>query len=287
MGLSFAVGFLMLVGKVGAWWITGSAAILSDAIESVIHVAAVTFAAFSLWLSQRPASERHPYGYERIAFFSAGAEGALIIVAAAAIITAAAEKWIRGIELESLGVGTAIVAGAGALNAVLGLYLVRLGKLGNSIILEANGKHVLTDSWTSVGVLAGLGMVMWTGWKPFDPICAIGVALNILWSGGNLVYRSALGLLDYADPGVASELTVKLNRLAHEHGISWHNLRFRATGKRTIAEVHLLFPASRPIGEAHQTATLIEEQLESEFGAPLEVITHLEAEEDHDLRHAH
>jgi cation diffusion facilitator family transporter len=285
MGLSLTVGAVMLVAKVGAWWITGSSAILSDAIESVIHVAAVAFAAFSLWLSARPASERHPYGYERIAFFSAGAEGALIIVAAASIIATAVQKWIQGIELESLGVGTAIVAGAGALNAVLGFYLVRTGKKRNSIILEANGKHVLTDSWTSLGVLSGLGLVMWTGWKSFDPICAIAVALNILWSGGNLVYRSALGLLDYADPGVASELTVKLNRLAHASGISWHNLRFRGTGKRTIAEVHLLFPSTLPIGEAHEKATAIEEQLEKEFGTPLEVITHLEAEEDHELRH--
>lgn len=286
MGLSFVVGFFMLVGKVGAWWITGSSAILSDAIESVIHLAAVTFAAFSLWLSQRPASDRHPYGYERIAFFSAGAEGALIIVAAVAIIYAAVDKWIHGIELASLGMGTAIVAGAGLLNAILGFYLVHLGRRNRSIILEANGKHVLTDSWTSLGVLGGLGLVMWTGWKPFDPICAIAVALNIVWSGGNLVYRSALGLLDYADPGVSTDLTVKLNRLAQEHGITWHNLRFRATGKRTIAEVHLLFPAARPIGEAHQIATLIEEQLENDFGSPLEVITHLEPEEDHDLRHS-
>lgn len=285
MGLSFAVGLLMLGGKVGAWWITGSAAILSDAIESVIHVAAVSFAAFSLWLSQRPASDRHPYGYERIAFFSAGAEGALIIVAAAAIIFAAVDKWLRGIQLDSLGLGTLIVAGAGALNAVLGFYLVRLGRSRGSIILEANGKHVLTDSWTSLGVLVGLGLVMWTGWKPFDPICAIAVALNILWSGGGLVYRSALGLLDYADPGVATDLTVRLNRLAAEYGVVWHNLRFRTTGKRTIAEVHLLFPASTPIGDAHELATSIEARLEADFGAPLELITHLEAQEDHELRH--
>lgn len=285
MGLSLAVGFLMLAGKAGAWWITGSAAILSDAIESVIHVAAVAFAAFSLWLSQRPASDRHPYGYERISFFSAGAEGALIIVAAAAIIAAAADKWIHGIQLEELGLGTAIVASAGALNAGLGLYLVRLGKRRRSLILEANGKHVLTDSWTSLGVLLGLGLVMTTGWKPFDPICAVLVALNILWSGGGLVYRSALGLLDYADPDVATDLTVKLNRLAAEHGIQWHNLRFRATGKRTIAEVHLLFRSTVPIGEAHELATIIERRLETEFATPLEVITHLESEEDHELRH--
>ncbi len=287
MGFSLSVGFLMLAGKAAAWWVTGSAAILSDAIESVIHVAAVAFAAFSLWLSQRPASERHPYGYERIAFFSAGAEGALIIVAAAAIIVAAVEKWIHGIQLEELGLGTGIVAVAGALNAGLGVYLVRLGKRRKSIILEANGKHVLTDSWTSLGVLLGLGLVMATGWKPFDPICAIAIALNIVWSGGDLVYRSALGLLDYADPDVATELTVKLNRLAAEHGIQWHNLRFRATGKRTIAEVHLLFQPDLPIGAAHATATRIEQRMEREFGSPLEVITHLEPEGDHETGQVH
>jgi len=159
MKLSLAVGVLMLVGKGAAWWITGSAAILSDALESVVHVVAVGFAAFSLWLSMRPATKRFHYGYERISFFSAGFEGAMIIVAAIAIIAVAVQKWIAGLSLEQLGFGTWLVAGAGALNGALGWYLIYTGKSTGSLILVANGKHVLTDCWTSAGLGVGLLLV--------------------------------------------------------------------------------------------------------------------------------
>ena len=201
MRLSLAFGVLMLVGKVGAYLLTGSAAILSDAAESVIHVVAVAFAAFSLRLSTRPADERFRYGYERITFFSAGFEGAMIILAAIFIIAAAVQKWLAGLQLQNLGMGALFVLAASLINAGLGWYLVRTGRRTHSLILEANGKHVLTDSWTSFGVVGGLALVLLTGWKPFDPLCAIAVAINILWSGGHLVWRSATGLMDYADPG--------------------------------------------------------------------------------------
>jgi cation diffusion facilitator family transporter len=170
MCLSLAIGVLMLAGKVAAYLLTGSAAILSDAAESVIHVVAVAFAAFSLRVSARPADRKFPFGYERIAFFSAGFEGALIILAAVGIIIVSIQKWIAGIPLERLGEGSLLIVGAAALNAALGLYLVRVGKQNQSLILEANGKHVLTDSLTSFGVLVGLALVHVTGWKPFDPL---------------------------------------------------------------------------------------------------------------------
>ncbi|MBI3894415.1 MAG: cation diffusion facilitator family transporter, partial [Acidobacteria bacterium] len=176
MGLSLVVGLFMLVGKWIAYAITGSAAIFSDAAESVVHVVAVGFAAYSLWLSSKPANSRFPYGYERISYFSAGFEGALIILAAAVIIYQAIQRWLAGLILMNLGLGTMVVLAAALVNAGLGAYLVIKGRKNNSLILEANGKHVLTDSWTSFGVVGGLCLVLLTGWKPFDPLFAIAVA---------------------------------------------------------------------------------------------------------------
>ncbi|MCW5978397.1 MAG: cation transporter [Bryobacteraceae bacterium] len=281
MRLSVAFGVVMLAGKTAAYLITGSAAILSDAAESVIHVVAVSFAAFSLWLSAKPADRRFPFGYERITFFSAGFEGALIILAAIVIIYAAIRKWLAGLPLENLGAGALLVLGASVINAGLGLYLLRVGRRSNSLILEANGKHVLTDSWTSFGVVAGLGLVMLTGWKPFDPLCAIAVALNILWSGGNLVWRSVGGLMDYSDPNVHRRVHTELNTLCSELGVICHAVRFRSTGTRLIVHVHLLFPYLTALGEAHRLATQVELQLPRRLDSPAEVVTHLESLEDH------
>ena len=285
MRLSLAFGFLMLAGKASAYLITGSSAILSDASESVVHVAAVVFAWFSLWLSLKPANSRYLYGFERISFFSAGFEGAMIVLAALFIIAVAIRKALTGIELANLGAGTLFTTGASLLNAALGWYLVRTGRRTGSLILEANGKHVLTDSWTSFGVVGGLCLVLWTGWKPFDPICAIAVALNILWSGGRLIWHSATGLLDSADPKAGNLLRQKLDAACEELGLQYHGVRFRSTGHRLMVEVHLLFAGSQTVGEAHRLATLLEERLVETLGQPTEVITHLEAQDDHEVVH--
>jgi cation diffusion facilitator family transporter len=285
MRLSLATGFVMLAGKVTAYALTGSTAILSDAAESVIHVAAVAFAAFALHLSERPATRQSPYGYERITFFSAGFEGGMIILAALAIIAAAVEKWLTGLTIDRLGLGTLLTLAAAIINLALGAYLVRTGRRRNSLILVANGQHVLTDSWTSFGVVAGLCLVLVTGWKPFDPLIAIAVALNILWSGGHLVRQSIRGLMDLPDPERAPQLHALVERIAAQTGITAHRLRFRDTGQRTIMSVHLLFPAALPMGEAHARATLFEQTLAAEAGFPLEILTHLESIEDHDRLH--
>ena len=219
MRISLAFGVLMLVGKMTAYFMTGSAAILSDAAESVIHVVAVAFAAFSLRLSTKPAEPSFLYGYERITFFSAGFEGAMIVLAATFILYAAIAKWRTGLQLENLGAGTLLVLAAGVMNAGLGWYLIRMGRRSQALILEANGRHVLTDSWTSFGVVAGLGLVLLTKWKPFDPLLAIAVAINILWAGGHLVWRSAVGLLDHSDPRVGKEIRGKLDTVCSEIGI--------------------------------------------------------------------
>ena len=281
MRLSLIFGFAMLAGKSAAWFLTHSSAIFSDAAESVIHVIAVGFASFSLRLSAKPASHQFLYGYERIAFFSAGFEGAMIVVAAIAILFESIREWLAGLQLERLGSGVALILMAGILNAGLGYYLIRTGRRTNSLILEANGKHVVTDSLTSFGVVAGLGLVMMTHWKPFDPLVAIVVAVNILWSGGRLVWRSAVGLLDYSDPETGRRIRERLDAICAELDVQYHGVRFRTTGYRQIIEVHLLFPRLTSVSDAHALATTIEERLPVELGMPAEIITHLEALEDH------
>jgi cation diffusion facilitator family transporter len=281
MTLSLMVGILMLLGKTAAYLMTGSSAILSDFAESVVHVIAVAFAAFSLRLSTRPASPTFLWGYERITFFSAGFEGAMIVLAAVWILVATIEKWLHGLHLEHLGSGVVLLLVAGILNAGLGLHLLRVGKRSHSLIVEADGKHVLTDSLTSFGVVAGLGIVMLTGWKPFDPLIAFVVAANILRSGGRLAWRSVAGLLDYSDPNEGKQIRVELDAICADLGLHYHGVRFRTTGYRQIIEVHLLFPQATPVGEAHRLATLLEERLPVELARPAEVVTHLESLEDH------
>ena len=283
--LSLVTGLVMLAGKWYAYGITGSAAILSDAAESVVHIAAVAFAAFSLWLSHQPADPSHPYGHEKISFFSAGTEGFLIILAAVFIIVESVKKLIGGVVLSNLDTGTAIVLGASAVNLALGLYLVRRGRKHRSLILEANGKHVLTDSWTSFGVVAGLGLTMLTGWLFFDPIVAILVALNILWSGGKLIRQSVGGLMDEGDPALERTLRGVLDAETARRGLQYHQLRYRQSGNTAWVEYHLLFPRNTLLGEAHRAGTEIELAVAGALGMHTQVISHLEPAEDHEEVH--
>jgi cation diffusion facilitator family transporter len=207
------------------------------------------------------------------------------MLAALFIIVAAIQKWIAGLELQNLGTGTLVTLAAAGINAALGLYLVRTGHRTGSLILEANGKHVLTDSWTSFGVVTGLLLVVWTGWKPFDPLCAIVVALNILWSGWELVMRSIGGLMDAADPALGRLLREKLDLVCAELGVQYHGVRFRSTGNRLRIELHLLFSRDVSVGQAHRLATALEERLPAALGMPAEVVTHLESAEDHQEIH--
>ncbi len=286
MKLSLGVGILMLVMKVYAFAITGSAAIFSDAAESVVHNFAVGFALFSLWFSTKPADRSHPYGHDKISYFSAGLEGTLIVFAAVIIIYAAVMKWMRGLELENLGVGILFTVAATVINAALGVFLIWRGKKYHSIILEANGHHVLTDSWTSLGVIVGLTLAKFTGWLPFDPICAILVACNILWAGFSLMRRSVGGLMDEADPKMDENLRAILDRETKKHGIAYHELRHRNAGRTTWVELHLLFPDETHIKTAHRVATEIERVVEREMKESVEVTTHLEPKVDHARVHA-
>ncbi|MDB5101475.1 MAG: cation diffusion facilitator family transporter, partial [Cyanobacteria bacterium RYN_339] len=206
MGLSLGVAVLMLVGKLGAWWLTGSSAILSDALEAVIHVAATVVAAWSLAFSRQPADPDHPYGHGKAAYFSAGFEGALIGGASIAILAVAGYALTHGPQLHELGAGVGIIAFLACVNAGLGAYLLHVGRTHNSLVLQANGKHVLADMWTSGGVVVGVLLVWATGKAWLDPIVAIGVGLNILWSAGELLRTSFHGLMDQADPDDTARL---------------------------------------------------------------------------------
>lgn len=281
MKLSLGVGICMLVMKMYAYFLTGSSAIFSDAAESVVHNLAVAFALYSQWYSNKPSDRSHLYGHEKIGYFSAGFEGTMIIAAALFIIVDAVHKWYAGLTLVNLTAGLWFTAAATVINALLGGYLVWLGRRQHSIIVEANGHHVLTDSWTSLGVIGGLLLVKFTGWLPFDPLCAIAVALNIIFAGVGLLRRSVAGLMDEADPVFDSAAHAALTEETARHGVTYHELRHRRAGPVTWMEVHLLFPDETQLQEAHRLATSIEEAVCRRLGPDVRVTTHLEPLEDH------
>lgn len=285
MRLSLGIGFFMLLMKTYAYLVTGSAAILSDAAESVVHVFAVSFAAYSFRLSLKPADLSHRYGHDRISFFSAGFEGAMIVLAALYIIYESIHKWMAGLELQNLDTGTVFVFLAVVINGGLGWYLVYQGKKHHSLVLEANGKHVLTDSWTSLGVVLALIMIRLTGWLPFDPILAIVLALNILLTGGKLIRRSVGGLMDESDPQIDRVIQSILERETEKYGIKFHGVRHRNAGNKVLIEFHLLFPEKDTIAQAHEKATKIEAEITKAFPVQAEVISHLEPLEGHDETH--
>jgi cation diffusion facilitator family transporter len=287
MNLSLVIGLLMFIMKTGAYLLTSSSAILSDAAESVVHVAAVAFAAYSLRLSYRAADEDHMYGHAKISFFSAGFEGAMIILAALYIVYESIYKWMHGLQLENLGTGAALLAIASVVNGGLGGYLVWLGRKNNSLILEADGKHVLTDCWTSMAVLVGLGLVLTTKWLPFDPICGIIVACNIFRSGAELVRSAFGGLMDTADPVAQAKLTEILDRETQSRRLSYHLLRHRNLGDAHWVEFHLLFPEGVSLTNAHRIATEIERVIETSLDPRAFVTTHLECASDHEVLHPH
>ena len=253
MRLSLALGLAMLIGRTTVYLLTHSAAIFSDAAESVVHVVAVGFASFSLRLSTRSASPQFLYGYERITFFSAGFEGAMIVVAAIAILYESIRKWIAGLQLEHLGAGALLILIAGLVNAGLGYYLVRTGRRTNSLILEADGKHVLTDSWTSFGVVGGLGLVLLTRWKPFDSLVAIAVAdwafRRDFETNGPSLYRLCQTMLqgwqrykDYPDSRVGERFAREVKKLSSAYNAAlWVMEReFKQVNRGVSEQIHKL-----------------------------------------------
>lgn len=259
--LSLIIGFLMFIFKTLAYLITDSTAIFSDAAESVVHVAATGMALYSIYLSAKPADEDHLYGHGNVEYFSAGVEGFLIILAAFTIIYSSIKDLIFGVETSSLDVGTIIIAIASVVNLLLGLFLVRKGKKTNSLILVADGKHVLTDSFTSFGVVFGLILVLITGIKVIDPIIAIFVAANILFTGYKLVRESIGGLMHETDKEMLSMIVEKLKSIRKDYWIDIHHLRFWKSGERVFIDFHLILPYYLSVKESHLEEEFIEKNL--------------------------
>lgn len=286
MRISLAVGLAFLVIKASGVWITGSVALLGDAAESVVHVFAVGFALFALHVTLKPADQSHPYGHAKIAFFSSGFEGAMILMASIFVGLEAARDIASGQpRIQSPVIALWITAVVVVTTGVLGLHLLRLGKRTRSIVLEANGKHVLTDCYTSIGVLVGLFLTWLTGWNYWDPVCALLVALNMFCGGINLVWRSFNGLMDRADPSITRQLTASIERETSARGLDFHAMRHRDLGDSHWVDMHLLFPANVSLRDAHRTATEIERAIAASFDHPLQLTTHLESLDDHDMLH--
>jgi cation diffusion facilitator family transporter len=276
MGWSLVVAVVLLVVKVTAAAMTGSAAIYSDAAESVVHVVAVAFAVWALRVALKPADKDHHFGHEKAEFMSAGFEGGMISVAALLIFYEAARQFWTGVQIENLGLGMWLTGGAAAVNLVLGFSLVAIGKRRGSPLLRANGMHVLTDVWTSAAVLGALVLIRLTGWLWWDPIVASLAAANILRTGLRLIRESYGGLMDRADPEVEAELRRMLDAETSARGLAWHNLRHRSSGRTQWVEFHLVFPDDTSVRDAHEAATAVERRVSESLGSKTRVISHLE-----------
>lgn len=286
MHVSLAVSLLMLAGKMTAWWLTGSTAFLADAAESVVHGVATGMAAFSLWLADRPADPSHPYGHGRIAYFSAGFEGALVLAAAGAVIWSGVHGLLYGTALTRLGDGLAIGAVLAAINLALGLALVRIGRKQNALILLANGQHVLSDMWTTVAALVGVLLVVITGVEWLDPVTALVIAMLIMVNGATLVLSSLGALMDRLDPTLRHRLFEALDAAIAAHAVeAYHQLRCRRVNDALWIDVHLLLSGEATVLDAHAEATRVEEAVAARFPEyRVHISSHLEPAE-HEAGH--
>jgi len=276
MGWSLGVAVVLLGAKVTAAVVTGSSAIYSDAAESVVHVLAVGFAVWALRMTLKPADEDHHFGHEKAGFLSAGFEGGMISVAALFIFYEAGKQLWTGVRLEHIGFGALLTGTAAAVNLVLGSALLAIGKKRSSMVLRANGLHVLTDVWTSAAVLVALLLIYLTGWLWWDPIVASLAAANILRTGFGLIRESFAGLMDAADPEMEKRLNGALDAETGSRGMGHHNLRHRFTGQTHWVEFHLVFPDKLTVSEAHRAATEIERRIAAMLKPRGRVISHLE-----------
>lgn len=265
--------------KSGAYFITGSVGLLSDALESLVNLLAAIIAFIALSVAAKPADEDHAYGHNKAEYFSSGFEGALILVAALSIGYAAVQRLLHPRLLEQVGIGLAISAVAAAINYGVARLLFRVGRQHSSITLEADAHHLMTDVWTSIGVIVGVAAAAWTDWHVLDPLVALVVAVNIVWTGVTLLNRSALGLLDTALPeSTRREITTILDGHAKD-GVQYHALRTRQAGRWRFISFHVLVPGDWTVQRGHDLLERIEDEVRSRV--PLStVFTHLEPIED-------
>lgn len=277
--LSIAAAVLTIALKAGAWLLTGSVGLLSDAAESSVNLVAALAALGALRWATRPADEEHTYGHAKAEYLSAGFEGALILIAAGTIAVAAIERLINPQPLTDVGLGLLLAGGASLINLVVGVLLVRAGREHRSITVEADGRHLLTDVWTSAGVIAGVVLVTLTGWERLDPIVALLVATNILFTGARLVDRSVGGLMDRALDDAAQGRIAEALEGFEPRGISFHAIRTRQAGRRSFISLHVLVPGGWSVQQGHDVAEEIEAALR-ECLPQTTVFTHLEPLED-------
>lgn len=277
--LSIAAAILTIVLKSTAYFLTGSVGLLSDALESFVNLAGAVLALAMLNIASRPEDEGHHFGHSKAEYFSSGVEGGFIIVAAAGIAYTAIERLINPRPLEQLGIGLAVSVVAGLVNLGAALIIGYNGKKYNSITLRANAKHLMTDVWTSVGVLAGVGLVAVTGWVPLDSLVAIAVAVNIVWSGIGIVRHSVSGLMDSVLPEDELELIRKKIEEILPEGITYHALMTRQAGARRFVSFHVLVPGEWTVRHGHVLLEKLEVQL-TQLLPNMVVFTHIEPLDD-------
>jgi cation diffusion facilitator family transporter len=283
--LSILAALVTLGMKGTAYVLTGSVGLLSDAAESLVNLLAAVTAYWSLWYSAQPVDETHAYGHEKIEYFSSGLEGTLIVVAAGGIIWYAVNRLIFPQPLQELGVGTAIALTASLINLVVARMLLSVGRRHHSIILEADGQHLMTDVWTSVGVVGGLFLVWLTGWDPLDPILALLVAANILWTAGELLLRSFNGLMDHALPPEERAAVRQAIEAQMQPGMHFHALRTRQAGARRFVDFHLLVPGAWSVRAAHELSERVENAIRAALPGDAEVVVHIEPIESRESWH--
>lgn len=276
ISLSLAVSLGLMALKFYAYWLTNSAAVFSDALESIINVVASAFALGSIIFAAKRPDPTHPYGHGKIEFFSAGFEGALIILAAIGIFYQAWPQLLRPHGLPHLAGGIFILVGVNAVNLLLGAGLVMVGNRTQSLALIADGKHILTDVYTTGGVLLGLGLVFLTGWHWVDGAVAFLVGLNILVTGGKLVRQAFAGLMDASDPRLLEEISAILRQHRKSIWIDVHQLRARRSGDGIHVDFHLILPKDLPLAEGHREVKDLEEIFQAHFGPAADILIHLD-----------
>jgi cation diffusion facilitator family transporter len=261
--LSVAVAVATIALKASAWWVTGSVSLLSDALESLVNLAGASFALLMVTLAAQPPDEEHPYGHHKAEYFSSGFEGVMIVAAALAICAAALQRLFDPQPLEAVGLGLALSLVSSVLNGALAFAMLRKAREHRSMALEADARHLFTDVWTSIGVVAGLVAVQLSGWLWIDPLVAIAVALNILREGVSLVRRSADGLMDQAlEPDVRAEIERTLDVFRHQ-AIRFDHVHTRRAGQRRFVDLHMHMPSGWTLGRAAALRTSVEQALMS------------------------
>lgn len=274
IGLSFVVGTLLMGAKFYIFRLTGSAAVLSDALESIINVVASAFAFFSIWVAARPPDPNHPYGHGKIEYFSAGFEGALIVLAAFSIFRSGIPRIFAPQPLMHLSGGLMLLLATSGINLILGVGLLRTGRKTDSLALIADGRHILTDVYTSVGVLLGLLLVSITGWLWVDGAIACLVGINVLVTGSRLMRESFGGLMDETDPVLLNRIADIIITHRRDSWIDIHQLRSWRSGAHVNIDLHLLLPKDMSLEDAHGEAEHLEEILITHFDGRASILVH-------------